>query len=260
MDQLTGRRIWLTGASSGIGEALALELTKRGARVALTARRTGVLDALRTRINERGLGQGEVFPGDVQDLDEMKRIATKVREIFGAIDILISNAGTHIETKPVDFDSREYRAIMDLNYGGLTHCIKAALPDMIAKKSGYIVGVASLTGYRGLPSAAAYGASKAAMINFLESLRFHLKDFGIPVTIVNPGFVKTPLTDKNKFEMPFLVDAETSARIICDGLERRRKEISFPFPFNALLKLGRILPYPIYNWIVERVWSRMPKD
>lgn len=260
MGSLTDKRVWLVGASSGIGEALAFELAKRGAKLAITARRTELLNSIKSRILEHSRAQVEIFPGDVLNLEQIKATAARVREVFGEIDILISNAGNHLVTKPLQFDSVEYKAIMDLNYGGLLHCIEAALPHMLVRKSGHVVGVASLAGYRGLPRAAAYGASKAAMINFMESLRFHLRPHGIPVTIVNPGFVKTPLTDKNDFPMPFLIEADRSARIICDGIECQKREITFPFPFNAILKLGRVLPYPIYSWIVERLWSRMPKD
>ena len=114
--------------------------------------------------------------------------------------------------------------------------------------------MASLAGYRGLPRAGAYGASKAAAIHFLESIRFHLKTKGITISIVNPGFVKTPLTDKNDFRMPFLIDSDKAAKIICNGIERGKREIAFPWPFKWVLKIARILPDPIYERIVDRCW------
>ena len=251
MNSLKGQRVWLTGASMGIGHAVAIELASRGAILGLTARTAEPLEALRKQIDTRG-GQAWIFPGDVTDAEQMKAIAAEFRAQAGPIDILIANAGTHVFTKPEAFDSKEYLSLMNLNFGGMLHCIEAVLPLMYERKSGHIVGVASLSGYRGLPRAAAYGASKAAAINFLEGLRFHLVRKGIDVTVVNPGFVRTPLTDKNDFHMPFLVEPDRAARIICDGIARRKLEIAFPIPFSWAIKMMRIIPLPIYNAIMSR--------
>lgn len=249
----------MVGASSGIGEGLALELARRGAIVALSSRRGELLTALVERIRGVG-GRAEAFPLDVLNLEQVKVARARIEETLGPLDIVISNAGNHIPTRPLKFDAAEYRSIMDLNYGGMMHVLEATLPGLIERKRGRFIGVASLTGYRGLPSAEAYGASKAAMINFLEALRFQMAEVGVGVTVINPGFVKTPLTDKNKFAMPFLIDTSKAARIICDGIERERKEIAFPFPFSLFLKLGRIVPYPIYEWCVGQIWKRMPRE
>lgn len=253
MVSLSGKCIWLTGASSGIGEALAYELAGRKAKVAITARREEILNSLVTQIQARG-GTALAVPGDVQDLGRMKEANAQISSTFGPIDILLANAGSHVPTHPERFDSAEYMSIMQLNFGGMLHCIEAVLPSMLERKSGRIAPVASLAGIRGLPKAAAYGASKAAMINFLESIRFHIRRNGVSVTIIKPGFVTTPLTDKNDFYMPFKIDAPKAARIIADGLERERDDISFPFPFHWIVKGGRILPYPIYQWLVDKMW------
>lgn len=251
---LRGTTIWLTGASSGIGRALAIELGRRGARLAITARNATQLQEV-VEIIKSANGTASSYPGDVQNLEQLKEITARIASDFGApIDMLIANAGTHIETHPEKFDSKEYLFIMDLNFGGMLRSIEAVLPSMLSRKRGHIVGVASLAGFRGLPRAGAYGASKSAMIHFLESVRYHLVRQGLFVTIVNPGFVKTPLTDKNDFKMPFLTSAEKAATIIADGLEKKRKDISFPIPFSWFLKLARIIPYPIYERIVERLW------
>ena len=247
---LKDQRIWLTGASTGIGRAVALELASRGAICGLTARNEESLQKLRQEIEARG-GNALVLPGDVTDGDRMKAIASEFRAQLGEIDILIANAGTHVFTKPEQFDAKEYLSLMDLNFGGMVRCIEAVLPAMLKRGSGHVVGVASLAGYRGMPRAAAYGASKAAMINFLESIRFHTARRGVKVTVVNPGFVRTPLTDKNDFQMPFLIDADRAARIICSGIAREKDEISFPIPFNWAIKLLRILPYPIYKALIS---------
>jgi short-subunit dehydrogenase len=250
---IQGACVWLTGASSGIGEALAYELAQRGAKVAVTARRAEVLDAMVERIRAQG-GSVASFPGDVLDLEQMKRIVGDIEATFGPIDLAIPNAGTHVFTVPEQFNSQEYLSLMQINFGGMLHCIEAVLPGMLQRGKGAIAPMASLAGYRGLPRAAAYGASKAAMIHFSESIRFHLRSKGIVISIVNPGFVKTPLTDKNDFRMPFLVTAEKAAKIICNGIERGKREIAFPFPFNWVLKIARVLPDPVYEALVNRCW------
>lgn len=250
---LRGSLVWLTGASSGIGEALVFELARRGARVAITARRAEVLADVAQRAQALG-GTVYAFPGDVTKPEEMKQIAERIEREVGVIDLAIPNAGTHIFTKPEAFNSREYLELMNINYGGMLHCIEAVLPAMLQRGRGYIAPVASLAGIRGLPTAAAYGASKAAMNYFLESLRFHVRRAGVTVTVINPGFVRTPLTDKNEFQMPFLVSAEDSARIICNGLERCRREIAFPWQMALAVRLGRFLPACLYERIVDRMW------
>ncbi|MFM9996657.1 MAG: SDR family NAD(P)-dependent oxidoreductase [Phycisphaerales bacterium] len=251
MYRLAGKRVWLTGASTGIGRALALELAARGAVCGLTARSEDALRTLHAEVEGRG-GRAIVVPGDVTDLARMKAVAAELNDRLGGIDILIANAGTHLFTRPERFDSEEYLGLMNLNYGGMVRCIEAVLPFMLPRREGRIVGVSSLAGFRGVPRAAAYGASKAAMINFLESLRFHLSRERIGVTIVNPGFVRTPLTDKNDFHMPFLIDADRAARIMCAGIARGRDEISFPVPFNWMIKAMRVIPYPLYKRIMAR--------
>ena len=254
MTNLKGKVVWLTGASSGIGEELAYQLSRHGAVCAISARREAVLDRIAASINEEG-GKAHVYAGDVTDLAQMKEVAARIESELGPIELLIANAGTHVFTKPAAFDSSEYLDLMNLNFGGMLHCIEAVLPNMLQRNSGHIAGMASLAGFRGLPRAAAYGASKAAMAHFLESIRFHLEEHGIQITIINPGFVRTPLTDKNDFHMPFLTEPDRAARIICRGLRKRRKEISFPVPFSWTLKLMRIVPFWVYEPVVRRVWK-----
>lgn len=248
-------KIWITGATSGIGEALALELGRRGAKCFLTARRNDILAQLCARIVAAG-GSAESYPGDVTDLPALQAIIGSIERDHGPIDIVIANAGNHIFSVPERFDSAEYIGLMDLNFGGMLRTIEASLPRMLERKTGRIVGMASMAGFRGLPRAAAYGASKAAMIHFLESLRYHLERSGIAVTIINPGFVRTPLTDKNDFKMPFLVEPDHAARIIADGLERDKDEIIFPWPFSWVMSLMRIIPECIYRPLIKIVWRR----
>ncbi|MHC5026594.1 MAG: SDR family NAD(P)-dependent oxidoreductase [Planctomycetota bacterium] len=248
--------IWITGASQGIGRALALALAGQGAIPVLTARSRNDLDTVQREIESNG-GRAAVHPGDVTDGERMQEIVREVEGELGPIDMLIANAGAHLFTRPEAFDTAEYLDLMNLNYGGTLHCIEAVLPGMLERRRGRIVGVASLAGFRALPRAAAYGASKAALINFFDSIRFHLERHGVGVTVVNPGFVRTPLTDKNDFTMPFLMEPDDAAHVICRGLSRDKKEIAFPFPFSTTIRLLRVLPYPIYERIMRRVWARM---
>ena len=252
-------RIWLTGASYGIGRSLAVELANSGARLALTARSEDKLQELATEIEAVGV-EVLVLPGDVTDRESMQRVADAMRDAWGGIDVLIANAGTHVPTRVEAFDVDEYMDLMRLNYGGVLNCIEAVLPRMLEDGAGHIVGVSSLAGYRGVPGAAAYGATKSALIHFLESMRFDLAGSGVDVTIVNPGFVRTPLTDRNDFDMPFLVEPDRAARIIRRGIERRRREVSFPFPFNWFIKFLRVIPMPLYMLIMGMTWKRMKRD
>jgi len=259
MAYFQGKRVWLTGASYGIGRALALELASRGATLGLTARSVDKLHSLRDELRATG-ADALALPGDVTDPDALAGIVTQMRDAWGAVDILIANAGTHVFTEPDQtFDAEEYLGLMDLNYGGVLRCIQAVLPGMLERGSGQIVGVASLAGHRALPRAAAYGASKSALHHFLDSIRFHLAEHGLAVTVVSPGFVKTPLTDKNDFHMPFLIEADKAARVICDGIAKRKDHVSFPIPFNWTIALMRIIPWPIYKFIMRRVWKRTLK-
>lgn len=249
--------IWLTGASTGIGAALAARLAKTPCRLAITARRGELLAAQATELSRLG-AEVRAFPGDVSDRDEMHRVYTAIEELWGGVHILIANAGTHDPSKAGEFDAGAARRLMDINFFGALHCIEAALPGMVRRKSGQIVGVSSVAGYRGLPYAGAYVASKAALTHFLESLRFELEDGGIDVTVVSPGFVRTPLTDRNDFPMPFLVEPEYAAEQIFRGIAKRKMEVHFPWKFTYLLKTLRILPYPLYHFLVKKQAMKRP--
>ncbi len=252
---LENKVVWLTGASSGIGIAIAKALIARGALVGITARNKTTLDQLSADLSQNGK-RVVSSPGDVSDSQSMRECARQISAALGPIDILIANAGIHSESYPENFEVEEYLKIMDVNYGGLLNCMAAVIPDMKSRKAGVIAGVASLAGYRGLPRSAAYGASKSAMIHFMESARFHLRRFGIKVVIVNPGFVKTPMTDKNDFYMPFLLSPEQAAEYVLSGLEKEKIKIAFPSVFATLLEFARVIPYFFYDFLAERIWRR----
>jgi short-subunit dehydrogenase len=253
---LDGARVWLTGASSGIGEALVATLVRRGARVAITARRTDLLTALAAK-HAGGRAPVLVVAADVTDRAAVAAAATQVESAWGAIDLAIFNAGGSIGPVQSDvrnprFAAHEYTETMALNYFSVVYGIDAVLPGMLARGSGHIAAVASLGGYRPSSVALPYTASKAAVIHLTEGLRLQMESRGITVTVVNPGFVRTPLTARNTFTMPFLVEVDDAAERIVLGLERRKNEIVFPAPLAWTMKLLRMLPDGLYGYIIKR--------
>jgi short-subunit dehydrogenase len=248
---LHGARVWVTGASSGIGAAVVPVLAARGARVAVSARRADLLESLAAGWR-RGGAEILVAPVDVTDRSGVIAAVRSIEATWGGIELALLNAGGHRPPEGAGFDASQFVDVMTVNYFGVLYGIEAVLPGMLERGRGHIAGVASLSGYRAIPTTAAYGASKAALIHALESIRFDLEPLGITVTVINPGFIRTPLTDRNRFRMPFLMDVERAAAIIVAGLERDRKEIHFPRVFSSMLKLARILPFPVYERIIRR--------
>lgn len=246
--------LWISGASTGIGRAVALEAASRGYRLALTARRAELLEKLKQEAIASGALETDILvvPGDVTDINSMQRVSQSISESLGTVDILLANAGGHIPSEGSRFDVAEYRSLFELNFFGVLNCIAAVLPQMEARGKGLVAGVSSVAGYRALPTAAAYGATKSALTYFLESLRFDVEKRGISVTVVSPGFVRTPLTDKNDFPMPCLVEPEYAARVIMDGLEKKSLEIHFPKRFTYFLKFLRLLPQGLYHQLLRR--------
>jgi short-subunit dehydrogenase len=245
--ELNGKRIWLIGASTGIGAELAPQLAAKGARLALSARSE---DELRQVASQSG--DAIVKPLDVTDGGAMERVANALRSEWGAIDVLIYNAGAWEPTDVARFDVDAFEKQIDVNYRGMMRAIAAVLPDMIAQRSGEIVGVASLSAYGAFPRAEAYGSTKAAVNYMLQALRMDLRRRGIGVTTVNPGFVRTELTARNDFPMPFLMQPGDAARTIVEGLEAGRTEIHFPRRLSWPLKLLTALPRPVYEFLVSK--------
>jgi short-subunit dehydrogenase len=252
---MSGKRVWLTGASTGIGEALVEPLVRRGARVAITARRSGLLDAIAARHAHGGASPVLAVAADVTDRGALGAAARRIEAAWGGIDLAIFNAGGSVGDRE-RFRGDDCAATMTLNYFSVVYGIDAVLPGMLARGNGHIAAVASLAGYRAMPVSAGYGASKAAVIHLLDGLRFELAPRGISVTVINPGFVRTPLTAPNAFRMPFLMDADEAAQRIVRGLERGKKEIHFPAPLSWTLKLMRVLPYGLYEQLMKRAAPR----
>jgi short-subunit dehydrogenase len=242
-----GRRVWVIGASYGIGAALVQELIARGARLALSARKRELLEQV------AGTSGALVAPLDVTDADSVRRARDAVLAQWGGIDLVLIVAGTHTEMRAQDFDLATARRLLDVNLHGVLHCVDAALPVLLRQGAGGIGIVASVAGYIGLPRSLIYGASKAALINFAESLHGDLRPAGIGVYLINPGFVDTPLTRKNDFAMPALMKAEDAARVTLDEIAAGRFEIHYPKRFTRLLKLLRVLPYRLQLWLVRRI-------
>jgi short-subunit dehydrogenase len=247
-----GTRVWVTGASSGIGAALVRELAGRGCRVAASARRAEKLDELAAGTP----GEVMAVPADVTDRDGMLAAAEAVRERFGAIDVAILNAAHWGQFSVEAWDTDVIRRHFDTNVIGMAHGVEAVLADMRRRRGGAIAGMASLAGYRGLPQSEAYGATKAAEINMLESLRIDLRPLGISVHTVCPGFVRTDLTAKNTFAMPFMLDADDAARRIARGLEKGKAEIAFPLPMLLAMKVAKVVPVRLWADAFARIQPR----
>jgi short-subunit dehydrogenase len=242
-----GKRVWLIGASTGIGAALARDLSARGAQMVLSARGIGRLGTL-----VADLQSAIALPLDVSDSSAMLLAAQDAARLLGGLDVVIFNAGTYQPLRAWELSPAAIRATLDVNLLGVMDGVAAVLPGMLEAGQGHLVIVGSVAGYRGLSKAAVYGPSKAALINFAESIYMDLAPRNIGVTIVNPGFVATPLTAQNDFKMPALISAEEAAREILAGLARGRFEIHFPRRFSYFLKLLRLLPARAYFALVSR--------
>jgi short-subunit dehydrogenase len=248
-------RVWVTGASSGIGEAVSAALSAAGAWVALTARRQDRLEQMAAPWR-RGGREVLVAQADVTDRDAVLAAARRIEEAWGGIDLAVFNAGVGKRMRWAEFDARDFVEIFRVNVFGVMYGVEAVLPGMLRRRAGRIATVASLAGYRGGPTLAGYGSSKAALIHATDSLRFDLAPHGVGVTLINPGYVRTPLTATNQYWMPGLMDADRAAAIIVRGLRRDRKEIHFPARFSWTLKVLRALPFPIYERIVTAAVRR----
>ncbi len=241
-----GQRVWLIGASSGIGEATARLLMRRGARVALTSRN---LDAL-ARLAD---GQALVAAADVTDRASLKAAFDKICAEFGGIDVAIVNAGTHRPVRAWELDAGQAERLVQVNLVGSINASALLAPYFSGRGTGRIALTASVAGYGGLPTGLVYGATKAALINFAETLYLDLAPRGVAVHLINPGFVKTPLTDLNDFKMPALIEAPEAAEEIVAGIERGAFEIHFPRRFTRMLKLLKLLPYRLYFPLVHKI-------
>jgi short-subunit dehydrogenase len=257
LKQWQGVHVWLVGASSGIGAALATTLIAQGANVALSARRKEPLDAIigQQALHAQPLHQAThiVAPMDATKVEQINQAHDLIRSKWPKIDVVIWLAGTYKAMRADALDLPLIKETIEANLTSVYNGLDVYLPGLIAQKAGTLVLVSSVAGYRGLPKALVYGPTKAAVINLAEVLYNDLKPFGISVFLVNPGFVKTPLTDQNDFKMPALISSEEAASEILKGLATGHFEIHFPKRFTRIMKFMRHLPYSLYFAMMKKV-------
>ena len=246
----TQKVVLITGASSGIGRALASELGRRGARLGLTARRGEELLKLSEEI-ERAGGEALALPADVRDAEALKGVAERVRERWGRIDVLVANAGMSSTTAGTRLNAGEAGDVITINVLGVINSVAAVLPGMLERGAGHLVAISSLSSYRGMPKSSLYSASKAAVSTLFESLRVDLRRSGIDVTTIHPGFIRTPMTAGRKKKLPFLLEPEDAARRIVRAVERRARTYAFPWQLASLVRVIKHLPDAVYDRIAS---------
>ena len=241
------KKIWITGASSGIGKALAEKFASEGWKVAASARRKEILDEMSSHENIFS------YPLDVTNQDQIKITFEKIIEDFNGLDLCVFSSGTYDPKLEQEINVKQNKFVMETNFFGVLYCINAVENYFKNKKNGHISIVSSVAAYRGLPNSSGYGPSKAALTNLTESLYFDFKKHNVRISLVSPGFIKTPLTDKNEFPMPFIKSPEFAAEKMFNGLTKSKAfEIHFPKALTILLKIFRVLPYKIYLFLIDK--------
>jgi short-subunit dehydrogenase len=242
------KRIFITGASSGIGEGLARRLAGAGVTLGLVARRQEVLAKLADDLRGKG-ATVHVYAADVANTPEMKRIAAAFVASAGGVDLVVANAGVGIRSALLEGEAGEVAKLMQVNVVGVTNTVVPFVPTMVAQKSGVLAAIASMAGWRALPGRAAYSASKAAVITFMDGLRMDLSGTGVHSMTICPGFIKTPMTDVLKHKMPFLMDLDEGVDQILTAIHRRAKTRTFPWQFRMLRPLFRNAP----EWLIKKL-------
>ncbi|HEY3580398.1 MAG TPA: SDR family NAD(P)-dependent oxidoreductase [Pyrinomonadaceae bacterium] len=245
------KTVLITGASSGIGKGLSLEIAARGGRLGLVARREDMLNELVGEIRSRK-GTAIAVAADVRDANAMKQAADRLRAELGPIDVLIANAGVGTTDYVNRLDPQQVADVININVIGAVNSVAAVLPEMVERKSGQLVAIASLAAYRGLAKSAAYSASKAALSSFFESLRIDLRPTGVKVSIIYPGFIKTPLTSGRMAKMPYLMELDDGVKKILWAIEKGKKSYAFPWQLATIVRSSLIMPPSLYDWIAER--------
>ena len=245
---MNNKVIWITGGSSGIGKALAYKFANEGWQVALSARREELLNEISKSNNNI-----HSFPLDVLNVEKCKEVFNKIVSKFENIDIAVFSTGIHDPNSEKKLNLESIRKIMETNFFGTINSVNSVYNYFKDKKSGHISIVSSVAGYRGLPMAGAYCASKSALISYAESLYFEMKRFNVRVSVVNPGFIKTPMTDQNPFPMPMIVSAEFAAEEMFKGLTKSNSfEIHFPKKFTFIMKILKIMPNWLYLKLIKK--------
>jgi short-subunit dehydrogenase len=251
MGYWTNKIVMITGASSGIGKGLALEIASRGANVGLVARRESLLDELAGEIKARNV-RAVSASADVRDPEAVRAVADHFRKELGPIDVLIANAGIGTTDHALQLKPENAADVISINVLGAVNSVAAVVSEMVARGQGRLVAISSLAAYRGLPKSAAYCASKAALSSYFESLRIDLLHTGVGVTIIHPGFIKTALTAGREAKMPYLMELDDAVRKIVLAIEKEKKTYAFPWQLATIVRAGMIMPTAMYDWIAAR--------
>ena len=247
----TNKVVLLTGASSGIGYSLAKSLPKENCSLALISRRKNILKQLETELKNRR-NRVISYSCDVSNIDEVRETYSQIKNDFGKVDIAILNAGISHQADVKNYSAEIAEKIFNVNVFGIINFVEQLLPEFLERREGIIVGVSSLAEVRGFPKSGFYNASKSAASLLLESLRIELKPFGVNVITIKPGFVRSPMTDKNDFRMPFLMDIDEATNSIIKGLRKEKQIIQFPLPIVFGAKIMKLLP----NWLFDYLMSK----
>jgi len=251
MSYWTNKVVMITGASSGIGRGVALELASRGANIGLLARREDLLTELVNEIRACKV-KAVSATGDVRDAQAVRAAADRFRNELGPIDVLIANAGIGTADHAVQLTPEHAAEVIGINVLGAVNSVAAVIPEMVARGQGRLVAISSLAAYRGLPRSAAYCASKAALSAYFESVRIDLRNTGVGVTIIHPGFIKTAITAGREARMPYLMELDNAVNKIVSAIEKEKKTYAFPWQLATFVRAGLLMPTAIYDWIAER--------
>ena len=251
MGYWTNKVVMITGASSGIGRGIALEVAARGANLGLLARREELLNEIVNEARARNV-KAVAAAADVRDVKAVRGAADRFRNELGPIDVLIANAGIGTSDHATRLTPEHAANVMGINVLGAVNSVAAVMPEMVERKQGRLVAISSLAGYRGLAKSAAYCASKAAMSSYFESLRIDLRHTGVGVTIIYPGFIKTDLTAGRNAKMPYLMELDDAVKKIVSAIEREKKSYAFPWQLATIVRASMLMPPAMYDWIAER--------
>jgi len=251
MGYWTNKVVMITGASSGIGRGIALEIAARGASLGLLARREELLQEIVNEaesLNVRAISAS----ADVRDAKAVKEAADRFRKELGPIDVLIANAGIGTADHAIKLQPQHAADVININVLGAVNSVAAVAAEMVERGQGRLVAISSLAAYRGLAKSAAYCASKAALSSYFESVRIDLRHTGVGVTIIHPGFIKTDLTAGREAKMPYLMELDYAVKKIVSAIEKEKKTYAFPWQLATIVRAGLIMPTAMYDWIAER--------
>jgi len=251
MPYWTNKVVMITGASSGIGRGVAVEIASRGANLGLLARREDLLKEIVDEARSRGV-QAVAATADVRDAEAVREAAKRFRQELGPIDVLIANAGIGTADHAVQLKPEHVSEVIGINVLGAVNSVAAVAPEMVARGQGRLVAISSLAAYRGLAKSAAYCASKAALSSYFESVRIDLRDTGVGVTIIHPGFIKTALTSGREAKMPYLMELDDAVKKIVSAIEKEKKTYAFPWQLATIVRAGLLMPPAMYDWIAAR--------